>query len=276
MMYSRFSAAIKAVESSMVNHAYPIHTDKWQAIDIKDRPEAEMREILYVEFRVPMPGFDLDEYRKEIQPNLPWADDHFELERVSGHPYNPGTTWKEWPYGLAADKHRTEGEQFSHSYAERYWPKYAGRTPGDRLNSGIRSLAHFGIRYRYGDLDDVVNLLVNDPYTRQAYLPVWFPEDTGAHHGQRVPCTLGYHFMRRGNNFHVYYPIRSCDFVRHFRDDLYLTIRLLLWILEQLKTRSSDSWLPVVPGMFMFWAGSMHCFVNDWRKLKSQYSSPAG
>lgn len=268
-MYFNFERAISAVKSSMINHSYPIHTSKWQAMDISKRPEAEMREILYVEFRVPMNGTDLDYYREQIQPNLPWADDHFELERVSREPLNPGETWKRWPYGLAADKHRTEGEQFSHSYAERYWPKHAGRTLGGRIDSDLRYVARQGIRYRYGDLDDVVNLLLNDPLTRQAYLPIWFPEDTGAHHGQRVPCTLGYHFMRRGNDFHVYYPIRSCDFVRHFRDDLYLTCRLLIWILQQLRDRDPDGWRGVNPGMFMFWAGSMHCFVNDWRTLKA-------
>ena len=30
---------------------------------------------------------------------------------------------------------------------------------------------------------DVIDLLEREPFTRQAYLPIWFPEDTGAFHG---------------------------------------------------------------------------------------------
>ena len=66
----------------------------------------------------------------------------------------------------------------------------------------------------YGDLDDVVTLLTNDPLTRQAFLPMWFPEDTGVVHGTRVPCSLGYHFMQRDGRLSITYYIRSCDIVR--------------------------------------------------------------
>lgn len=285
MMYPTFKDAIASIDNNMRHHSQPVHTERWQAIDIKNNPAAEMRELMYVEFRVPMQGFRLDYYRDQIKPNLPWADDHFEKERVSGHPINPGTTWEQWPYGLAADKHRTEDDQFSHSYAERYWPKYANLTEGGILKevppekktpisdsyAFTGNLGHHypltGIRYNYGDLEDVVHLLGREPLTRQAYLPVWFPEDTGAVHLERVPCTLGYHFMQRAGYFHVYYPIRSCDYLRHFRDDLYLTTRLLLWVLERLRREYPEGWAKTVPGLFMFWAGSLHCFINDWRKL---------
>lgn len=269
--HSTFAQAIESVQRQLITHSHDIHTDFWQAVNISNRPEAAMKELIYVEFRVPLPVITLQYYRDDIKPNLPWADDHFEKERISGEPLNPGTTWKDWPYGLAADKHRTEGEQFSHSYAERYWPRYAGLTPGGELwEHATNFKPNTGTRYGLGDLSDVISLLERDPLTRQAYLPVWFPEDTGAVYNQRVPCTLGYHFMRRGNNFHVYYPIRSCDFVRHFRDDLYLTVRLTLHILNQLKERDAKNWKDIVPGMFMFWAGSMHCFVSDHARLKKE------
>ena len=63
----------------------------------------------------------------------------------------------------------------------------------------------------------------------------WIPEDTGAHHGERVPCTLGYHFIRRDDYLHMFYFIRSCDYIRHFRDDIYLAMRKAHYILEGLK-----------------------------------------
>jgi hypothetical protein len=231
-----------------------------------------MREVLNVSFQVSTSWIEnLTKYRGDIKPNLPWADDHF-LERVSGQPLNPGEQWKNWPYALSADKFRTEGGgKFSHTYMERYWPKDAeshwDRPVGPRM----------GIRYPYGDLNDVVSHLLGDTSTRQAYLPVWFPEDTGVVHGERVPCTLGYHFIQRNGYFHATYYIRSCDFVRHFRDDLYLTVRLWLWVLDQLREREAEVakrtgdahqfWHQIRLGMFTFHCVSLHCFVHDWNKL---------
>jgi hypothetical protein len=262
-MYLTFNEAIRFLHKEMKECAVAVHTESWQSMDISKRPEAEMRELLGIFFKVKMSDDYLDAYRRDIKPNLPWADHHFEQERVSGQPINPGETWKEWPYALSADKFRRAGECFSHTYAERMWPKYAGVCPTDTVkDEPLR-----GIRYEYGDLNDVVTLLIREPLTRQAYLPIFFPEDTGVVHRERVPCTLGYHFMRRNGELSIFYPIRSCDFVRHFRDDLYLTVRLLLWVLGELRERDLSAWGKVRPGIFSMWIGSLHCFINDWRQL---------
>jgi thymidylate synthase len=119
-----------------------------------------------------------------------------------------------------------------------------------------------GIRYNYGNLRDVVDLLAKEPLTRQAYLPVWFPEDTGAT-GRRVPCSLGYHFIQRSGFFHIVYYIRSCDFTRHFRDDIYLTYRLWDWVLRELQKEHSF-WKTVELGMFTMHISSLHMFINDY------------
>jgi thymidylate synthase len=97
-------------------------------------------------------------------------------------------------------------------------------------------------------------------------LPVWFPEDTGVVHGKRVPCTLGYHFWMRNNQLSIFYPIRSCDWMRHARDDVYLTVRLLLWVLDQVRTIDS-SWKAVKPGELSMWIGNLHLFINDWNTM---------
>lgn len=263
-----FSNVIERVLIKMKHQAAPIHTAKWQSMDISQRPEAQMYELEDVTFLADLPSESLDYYQREIKPNLPWADRHFILERVSGSPINPGTTWKEWPYAHSASNFLESDLKFSHTYAERYWPKRAGREIVDKAG-GVTSSANRGIRYSCGDLGDVLKLLAADPMTRQAYLPVWFPEDTGVHHGKRVPCSIGYHFMMRDNRLNVFYPIRSCDFTRHFRDDLYLTVRLLLWMLQNLRMMKDQAidWRDVRPGWLRFWAGSLHTFVNDWRQL---------
>lgn len=255
--FATFTKAYEAFELEFKSQSYPVKSEKWQGLSTANKPEMEMRELLFRSFFIPMRGIeDIGYWQEDIKPNLPFADVHF-AERVSGIPSNPGEAWKIWPWGNSADKHRTEGEKFTHTYQERFWPKQAECREGENM---------LGIRYEYGDLDDVIELLVREPLTRQAYLPVWFPEDTGVLHGGRVPCTLGYHLINRHDYLHVSYGIRSCDYVRHFRDDCYFTVRLVLHVLEKLRRRDSR-WRDVRPGMFRMDIGSFHMFVNDWNKM---------
>jgi len=246
ILFDKPSQAIKHSKEKLYNNGWEVFSGKWQSIDV----EHSMWELFNHSLSFKMPK-KVSELRKEVKPNLPWADDHFQ-ERVGGVGLNPGEQYKNWPYYVykkSNDKFRTVDEKFSHTYMERIWP--------DKLD---------GIRYKYGNLDDVVDLLKREPYTRQAFLPIWHPEDTGAVHGERVPCTLGYHFIRRENYFHVFYYIRSCDYIRHFRDDIYLCVRKLYWILEQLK--NNKNWKGVNPGTFNMFITSLHVFKNEKEILK--------
>jgi thymidylate synthase len=277
--FKNFRTAYDAArfQFSIASQKVPAHI--WQGVDVRKKPEMVTHELEDYYFSFPIATEDLDYHRAQIGPNNPWADRHFELDRVSGEPLNPGVAWAEWPYALKADGFRDEHGQFNHSYAERYWPKLAGRTPGGYFRGTIfdetcgdyqgaelererRQL--LGIRYRYGDLSDVVRLLVRNPLTRNAYLPVWFPEDTGVVHGGRTPCSIGYLFRMRGDKLSVFYDIRSCDFVRHFQDDVYLTIRLLLWVLAQARSQDKK-WDAIKPGTFTMHIGSFHIFAADWQ-----------
>lgn len=281
ILYPNFMGAIADTATLLRTRSHLVHTDKWQGVDISKKPEMATHELLHHSIKVRLNGIeDLDTYRLDIEPNLPWADDHF-LERVSGAPMNPGTEWANWPYGNSAKSFLDGTGQFNHNYMERYWPKIAGTVdiptktaPDFRVafaheQHSSNPGSHFGIRYLYGDLDDVINLMARDPTTRQAFLPVWFPEDTGGNNG-RAPCTLGYHFIMRDGELDVTYYIRSCDYVRHFRDDIYLTVRLLLWMLDKLRaddaTRAPEHrrWDKVRPGRFIMHITSLHLFRNDF------------
>jgi hypothetical protein len=278
-MFARsFNAFIQATQQEFLT-APVVEGAKWQSTQAPQ----PMVEILNKSVTFDLRGFeDLDIFREGVQPNLPWADNHFEQERVSGEPINPGETWKQWPFARSAAAHLRDGEniaQYDHSYAERYWPKFAGTTPDGRLPeikatsyeakerqlmSDLCFVPPVGIRFPVGDLDDLIQVLCEDPLTRQAYLPIFFPEDiAAARMSKRVPCTLGYHFICRQNALHVVYPMRSCDFVRHFRDDVYLTIRLLLWVLDRLKTEDPETWDNVYPGTLRMHMTSLHMFMQD-------------
>ena len=250
-----------------------IHPPRWQSVDVSKMDHMATHELLNESFTLDLGHTtDLNPYRLDIQPNLPWADDHFLKERVGGQPLNPGTEWQNWPGAKNAATHQTQGA-FSHSYAERFWPRFAGLTPGGILDGEseykVLKNGHHGIRFGYGDLETLVTNLAHEPLTRQAFLPVWFPEDlAAARDGARVPCTLGYHFIMRENRLHMVYYIRSCDFIRHFRDDVYLAYRLLLWVLFQCRLAApSMGWESITPGTLTMHITSFHIFRADHKTL---------
>lgn len=240
---------------------------RWQAMDVSGSDAHDMRELMNVNLQIDVPD-RITELKDMVSPNLPWAEDHF-LERVSGEPLNPGEQYKNWPwYKGGVEDHKAKGH-FSHSYMERYWPKRANPDNIAQLRGLDHTDVNVGIRYVYGDLMDVVNLLLREPYTRQAYLPVWFPEDTGAVHGGRVPCSIGYHFMMRNGALHCWYYMRSCDFVRYVRDDIYLTSRLIQWVVEQVNARiGADEDTPTFNvGTLHMTIASLHAFRGDEFRL---------
>lgn len=281
--YHQFQRAIRDIENMMKNEGVLVPPTFWQGADVRDKPEMGTYEMQNVCFSVNTSQLTHDELVEQIGPDMPWAEDHFQ-ERVGGEPLNPGEQWKHWPYAHKADTFRDEHGQFNHNYMERLWPRWAGKTSDGSLESWNWDNAapqtynserddvtihtpNRGIRHAFGDLYDVVDLFMRDPLTRQAFIPIFFPEDTGAHHEGRVPCTLGYHIIRRSNRLHINYFIRSCDLLRHFRDDIYLTVRLNQWLLDQLKARDPKNWEDVLPGVFTMFITSLHMFRNDWQTM---------
>jgi len=269
-----FAAIRTQLVQRFINEGHWVHTEKWQAMDIKTRPEAEMRELLNVDLIVPLRGIHtLESWRRDIRPNFPWADEHFE-ERVCGYPINPGTQWKHWPWSNKAQESLDDSGMFNHNYMERYWPRHAGKVDGPHENvkqytDALEDLPdhNYGIRWMYGDLRDVVQLLAEQPLTRQAYLPIFFPEDTGAGDGGRKPCTLGYQFIVRNNQLHIYYPMRSCDFYRHWADDVYMTIRLGIWVIEE-ASKINGFFRNVRLGSLSMHCTSLHMFKNDFISMQ--------
>jgi hypothetical protein len=240
------------------NDGKEVPVSRWQGV----KTHGTFREIIDYSFRAPIPN-SVDALLADVKPNMPWAEDHFR-ERVGGVPLNPGGQYKNWPYWTeeAETSMLRTGGEFSHTYMERMWPKQAN--PDDILPG-----SRWGIRFPYGDLYDLTSMLFEDPYTRQAYLPIWFPEDTGARHGERVPCSLGYHFMRREDQLHCWYDIRSCDYVHYLRDDIYFAARLTQWILAnlleaELRSDRKQRWVDVNPGNLYMNIHSLHVFGKDF------------
>ena len=263
-VYPDFQSVRVNIDREFEMDSVVVAPSRWQGLDVHTKPEMAMHELLDISFQVAnLEKSTVDSLVQDIKPHILWADVHFD-ERVGGEPLNPGESWKVWPWAHSADKFRVHDGQYDHTYMERFWPKYAGRSKDGKIPeypAFIQRNPHSGIRFEYGDLNDLISHLKNDPSSRQAYLPVWFPED-GTCHG-RKPCTLGYHFLLRNGFFHHTYYIRSCDFIRHWADDCYLAMRLHLWILDRLRDLDPN-WIEIKPGRFTMHIVSLHMFANDW------------
>ena len=233
----------------LMENGEDIDVGHWQGVATEGKPDLVTKEVINLQWSAKMPE-SMQEAQELINPNLPWAEDHFQ-ERVAGEPTNPGVQYMNWPWWRGQTEDTMPGGVFTHTYQERFWPKFTDE-----------GAVRFGVRYSYGDLDNVVNLLSDHPLTRQATFPIFFPEDTGAVHGGRIPCTLHYHFLRREDRLHLWYPIRSCDAIRHFRDDVYMAVRLAHWILDRLYNHGSD-WRGIEVGYLNFNAYSFHAHKGD-------------
>lgn len=272
-----FADMVGQITMDFMGSARPVDVGQWQGLDIKGDASKVTWEIREAILQLGMPQ-SIEGAQAEYSPNLPWAEDHF-LERVGGKALNPPPSAETWPFAQAGHVDHVDKEgKFSHTYPERFWPKHAGH---DRCNCSVMAEVedkkprgyytdhwdcHYrvrrGIRFEYGDLSNVVGRLRRNPMTRQAYLPIWFPEDTGAPDGERVPCSLGYHFMIRDGRLHVSYTIRACDFLRHFRDDVYMAVRLAQWIRDEVD----PGYLTM--GDLTMHISSFHVFAGDRPMVK--------
>ena len=247
--------ALHNVRTEFLREGRRVDRGEWQGK--RDKPQNKVFEIHDVAFRVVVPESMIG-WQAQCEPNLPWAEDHFQ-ERIGGEPLNPGEQYKNWPwYEQGVEEHKESG-QFSHTYMERFWPKFA--------NSSEPNL---GIRNVFGGLTELLQILQSRPMTRQAYLPIWFPEDLEQSvQGERVPCTLGYHFIaydppREGEPYllRATYFMRSCDWFRYLRDDMYMAGRLLQWVAEKVGMQ---------PTLLTMHIANLHIFEPEVDRLRKEH-----
>ena len=255
MYYKTIEEFVKGSANMVVNHGYDGSIGYWQGVDkFVNDPIKEMANLYQV---CPMTN-NQSQLVKETGADLPWAEDHFQ-ERINpknfGEALNPGEAYKWWPHAKFKEKDDDfknqkageKSEKFSHTYMERFWP------PEKK-----------GIRFKMANWKKFVDTAKRSPNSRQLYFPIWYPEDTDAsYRGERVPCTLGYHFQVFHGYLHLSYFIRSCDLHKHFRNDVYFTIRLA----QELKSQVPE-YKNIPLGNLNMWIGNLHCFLNDQWKVK--------
>lgn len=190
----------------------------------KDVPgdEFDTKEILNYTFMISDVS-DLNVVKEKLKPTLPWADEEFE-ERVSPQHINPGSAW---------ESRRDVWEQFLHDNIFDY-------TYNERIRIQLR---------------DMIDELKVRPMTRQAIISIWDRTLDNLHRGKvRVPCSMYYQFLFRNNKLHIIYNMRSCDIMTHYKNDIYLAIKLLHYVAREAGMEVGDFYMNI---------GNLHIFKKD-------------
>lgn len=144
-------------------------------------------------------------------------------DRFSRVPVNPGKAVEADTSGVLA-KYLDEGGRLAYTYSER--------------------MCH--------QIDVIANLLRTHPETRQAFMSIWDLEiDPFRTELQRVPCSIGFHFLLRGERLDLIYYMRALEVSVCLGNDIYTSTRTLEKMAELVGVNS---------GTVTFMVGSLHYF----------------
>lgn len=200
---------------------------------VKGNPDYETRELQNYSYCL------LDAKSREIPGvSQPWADAEFK-ERVTD-------PWVRCPDGKGYPEFINPGKAWE--LRKEVWTEY--------LHEGKMAYTYNELIWNNDQVTKVINRLKEDPDSRQLWISLWNPDKDPDFLGglSRVPCSLGYAFQVRDGKLNMHYVMRSCDFATHFRNDVYLAIKLLEWVAE--KTH-----YPV--GSFTHTIFSLHVYNKD-------------
>lgn len=104
----------------------------------------------------------------------------------------------------------------------------------------------------YYQLPLIIQLLKEHPSTRQAFMSIWNPtEDSPNFEKDRVPCSIGFHFLIREERLSLIYYMRSLEVTKCLGNDIYTSSRMLETVAQRVG---------VLPGKLIFSIGSAHVF----------------
>ncbi len=161
--------------------------------------------------------------------NILWAqkeaEERLDNGRYIAEPLNPG---KAWSFNQEFWRPFLRDGLFSYSYTER-WQE---QIPYIIHELSLRPNSRQAIMTMYDRHQDIMN---------------WGGRD-------RVPCSMYYSFLIRQKKLHLTYHQRSCDLIKFFATDVYLTIKLLEVVAYKLNLKI---------GRFTHVIDSLHAFKND-------------
>lgn len=225
-MFRTFEESNHEILRDIVERGIRVHPETMQDKIVEDNIDFETMEIQNVHYTITQPNLE------HLNPIQPWADAEWK-ERIEGgyygNPVNPGDAWElrsdVW------DQFRERDGQFAYSYSE-------------RLNAGGTNQIKLAIKE-----------LKKHPNSRQVYIAIWDPMLDPIRRGvRRVPCSLGYSLLLRQNRLDITYTMRSCDWMTHYQNDLYLARKLQEFIADQVGVEA---------GHFTHIVNSLHIYKKD-------------
>jgi len=250
-IYQDVAEMVREVERDLWEMGHDVHPQTMQDKDVADDPDYMTKELPAYGFKV-KGGWEPDKIGEMVNyvltgelgslPHKDYGDvalyieDEF-TDRICGAQLNPGKSYKRRPY--VWDQFLHNGK-FAYTYSERIAPQ----------------------------LSRIVDELNEKPETRQAIInihnnlsfrqstPVVGPDLVNMGGVGRIPCSMYYQFIRRGNALDMVYCMRSCDFLVHFPVDIALALRI-----QELVAMNCE----VAPGILTYFTGSLHAYYKDMR-----------
>ena len=215
-IYTNAQEMIEEVKRDLAEMGIVVRPATMQDKYIKGNPDYETKELQNY-------SYCLLNARSQDIPGVsqPWADLEFK-ERVTD-------PWDRTPDGTADPFSIPEFINPGEAWKARaeVWQDY--------MHDGKLAYTYNELLWNNDQVTKVVNRLMVDPDSRQLWISLWNPNrDPDLLGGvSRVPCSLGYGLQVRDGKLNLHYVMRSCDFVTHFRNDVYLAIRFLEWVAEK-------------------------------------------
>lgn len=113
----------------------------------------------------------------------------------------------------------------------------------------------------------VVNVLRNDPFSRQAVLTIWKPNPVKS---RDIRCTIALQFLIRNGRMHTKVTMRSSDVWLGIPYDFFNFTVMTLRVLTLYNRMSNNE---VELGTMNWSAGSSHAYVHDTEKIKKVLAS---
>lgn len=215
-IYTNAQEMVEEVKRDLAEMGIVVRPATMQDKYVKGNPDYETKELQNYSYCL------LNAKSQDI-PGVtqPWADAEFE-ERVTD-PWE--RDWEGKRILFQVPKFINPGEAWK--LREEVWSEY--------MHDGKLAYTYNELLWNNDQLTKIMNRLKEDPDSRQLWISLWNPDKDPDFLGgvSRVPCSLGYGLQVRDGKLNMHYVMRSCDFVTHFRNDVYLAIKFLEWVAEK-------------------------------------------
>lgn len=215
-IYTNAQEMVEEVKRDLAEMGIVVRPATMQDKYVKGNPDYETKELQNYSYCL------LNAKSQDI-PGVtqPWADAEFE-ERVTD-PWE--RDWEGKRILFQAPNFINPGEAWK--LREEVWSEY--------MHDGKLAYTYNELLWNNDQLTKIMNRLKEDPDSRQLWISLWNPDKDPDFLGgvSRVPCSLGYGLQVRDGKLNLHYVMRSCDFVTHFRNDVYLAIKFLEWVAEK-------------------------------------------